>query len=120
MRYLRGLNKVLHLRTINDVFLRLVLKLGGLTLGVNTMKHFHGTMPTSFCVMYIISSICARSFGKGKRFVTNSRSVMPVDQTSDRMLYCKPDSLSGCSTGMSDYHRGCMMEYAPPCTSWSR
>lgn len=57
---------------------------------------------TSYWVMYIMSSIAARSLGKGNRFWTSSSSEMPVDQTSDRMVYSSPDSRSGCS---ADQHR---------------
>ena len=50
---------------------------------------------TSFWVMCIISSIAARSLGNGNLFVTSSRRVMPVDHTSDRMVYSTPDRRSG-------------------------
>lgn len=53
------------------------------------------SVSTSFCVMSIISSICEISCGKGKRFWTSSRRVIPVDHTSDRMLYCSPARRSG-------------------------
>ena len=35
------------------------------------------------------------SCGKGNRFCTNSSKVIPVDQTSDRILYVSPARRSG-------------------------
>ena len=36
------------------------------------------------------------SLEKGKRFCTSSRSDRPVDQTSARMEYSRPERRSGC------------------------
>ena len=61
------------------------------------LQHEDKAKGTSFWVMSIMSSICAMSCGKGNRFCTNSSKVMPVDQTSDRMLYVSPARRSGCT-----------------------
>lgn len=45
--------------------------------------------------MWNISSIAARSLGNGKRFWTSSSREMPVDQTSDLIVYSRPDRRSG-------------------------
>lgn len=50
---------------------------------------------TSPEVMNSMSSIGERSGGKGLRFCTSSSKVMPIDQTSDRIVYSCPDILSG-------------------------
>jgi len=50
---------------------------------------------TSPVVIYIINSIGGRSFGKGNRFCTSSSKEIPVDHTSDRMVYSCPQIRSG-------------------------
>jgi len=41
---------------------------------------------------------------KGKRFFTSSRSEMPMDQTSDRIVYFPPEMRSGWATKKSASH----------------
>lgn len=58
---------------------------------------------TSPVVIYIISSIGGRSLGNGNLFCTSSRRDMPVDQTSERIVYSCPQILSGwdiCQSGV--------------------
>jgi hypothetical protein len=45
--------------------------------------------------MYIINSIGPRSLGKGNRFCASSSKDIPVDHTSDRIVYSWPQIRSG-------------------------
>src|SRR6266702_1929289 len=46
-----------------------------------------------------MSSMGGISLEKGKWFCTSSRSDRPVDQTSARMEYSRPERRSGCKAG---------------------
>ena len=83
--YSRDFDEVLHVRAVRDVFF--IFKFWRLQcVRMRYCAVEWKALLTSFCVMYIISSISARSLGKGKRFWTSSSRVIPVDQTSDLML----------------------------------
>lgn len=56
--------------------------------GLQVMSSSSSSSGGSFCVMWNISSIAARSLGNGKRFWTSSSREMPVDQTSDLIVPC--------------------------------
>jgi hypothetical protein len=60
---------------------------------------------TSPVVMYIINSIGGRSLGKGNRFCASSSREIPVDHTSDRIVYSCPQIRSGYGTKVKPWQK---------------
>lgn len=127
----RLLDKVLHLVGVCDILL--IFELGGLSWewidtrekriskrsATGGIEGPGAGARTSFWVMYIMSSIAARSLGNGNRFVTSSSREMPVDHTSDRIVYSTPDRRSGCASiaeGERRVGQDQVQRFSPPCT----